>query len=157
MPIKAIMRIYGKRFSVTSCKSKNKKHKCEFYASKKYTHVILDCDAIYRQQKRKGKINDCVFFEQRDTLYVAIVEVKGESYNIDDLKKQFLGGAALAKEILKKSQCSNYKMVPILVSTNFSNRTKAKIMRQMSISIDGKSVPIRLSRCRKSFSDIVIS
>jgi len=151
------MRIYGKRFSVTSCKSKNKKHKCEFYASKKYTHVILDCDAIYRQQKRKGKINDCVFFEQRDTLYVAIVEMKGESYDVDNLLKQFLGGAALAKEILKKSGCSDYIMVPILVTPHFSNHSKTKIMKQKSISIDGKSVPIRLSRCRKSFSDIVIS
>jgi len=151
------MRIYGKQFSVPNCKSKSKKRNCAFYASKKYAHVILDCDKMYKQQKRKGKVSDCVFFEQRDTLYAAIVEMKGESYNIDGLKKQFLGGAALAKEILQKSRCTNYKIVPILVSTSFSNRSKAKIMRQMLIPIDGKGVPVRLSKCRKSLSDIVIS
>lgn len=157
MTIKSIRRIYGKQFSVPNCKSKSKTHNCVFYASKKYAHVIVDCDAMYKHQKRKGNMSDCVFFEQRDTLYAAIVEMKGESYDIDVLKKQFIGGAALAKEILQKSHSSNYKIVLVLVSKNFSNRSKAKIMKKTLITIDGKRIPVHLSKCRRSLSDIVIS
>jgi len=153
MSLKYIKNRWGAEFQVPVCKSRGTG--CRFCASPNHKHVIFDCDKIRLVCKIAGKMCDCIIIEHRGMLYVGVVELKGTSYSVPDVRSQLEAGIRLAKRMLRDSNCQRYVLLPIFVAPTFQDSNKVRRLKQCSLVIDGEQLTIRLAKCRKNFSDIV--
>jgi len=102
-----------------------------------------------------GKMSDCIIIEKQKIFCACVLEFKGRSYRVSDVRSQLEEGIKLAKSILRQSDCGYYKIFPILVSRDFRDGRRAQALKSNPIVIDGKKMRIILSTCNKRFSDFI--
>ena len=142
---------YWMQFATRNCRTIDKSHKCEFCVGP--NSLIMDCDKIKLVENSHEPINDCIAFEKTDLLYVAIVEIKGKSTNLEHTLTQLSTGENIALRIIKDSHITeSYKMYKIIVAKSYPH-SGASLRRIKRKFLRTSNTPLITVSCNDSFSN----
>lgn len=117
-------------------------------------YMIFNIEEYIKENYKDEKTTDClIIFIINASKNLAIVELKGSSPGVTDVKKKFISVIKILKKIIKKDVLKDYQFYPILLSKNLSSE-KTKQLYKIKIKFENKDFSIIKERCNTNLSFI---